>query len=197
MARPATRPKKPFASLQGRHKDQDAEPYATKHACANHQVTYYVPTQTSSTCPVCEAELEIERLRATLTQSQNELVRTQSQLEKLQPQLDIISAIKNALEVTDQGDLMWLKVQMYQYKIDKSVSLKVTHGRLGRGKKDLPPNGFMAIPRHGEPEAHTCTSMGGLAIAEYFEESTNVIGSAQTMGLLLRAMWRVLPGASE
>lgn len=188
------------AAVQGRHSDQDAEPYATRFTCATHQVTYYVSRGDKQHCPVCSLEDQNTRFRAEISRLYNELQATTNQLERLRPQVDLQSAMKQALEVVDHDDLMWLKTQMYQYRLDKSVTLKVTHGRIAgnrtKPKGNLPPNGFMAMPRRGDPEAYACRSIGGIALAEYFDEAVHTVGSAQAMGLLLKAMWTVLPGAT-
>jgi hypothetical protein len=82
------------------------------------------------------------------------------------------------------------------------VALKVTHGKPAAGKRikrgeKLPPNGFMALPRKGDPEGHLATSIGGLAMAEYLDEAITTHGSAMAMGIMLKAWWKVLPGAQS
>lgn len=188
------------STLQARHGEQDNLPYATKYSCSTHLVSYYAPVNSPVHCPVCALEEEVEQVRTRYQTLANELEMARNKLERLQPQVDLVTAMRGALEVTEKDDLVWLKTQMYQYKIDKSVTLKVTHGKIAGSKRRRRadterPNGFMALPRGGEPEGYLCTSIGGLAIADYFDEALHTVGSAQAMGMLLKAMWQVLPGA--
>jgi hypothetical protein len=151
---------------------------------------------------MCALERDYDEVRAELLAKRNELKVAQGQLARLQVQADVQSAIRAAIPALDDNDFAWLKVQMYQYKIDKSVMLKPTHGqrvggaRLKRGQK-LPPNGFMTVPKRGDPEAHAATSLGGLAMAEYLDEAITCFGSAQAMGVMLKAWWKALPGARQ
>lgn len=172
-------------------------------SCSNHHVTYYRAAGTADTCPVCRLEGGYEGLLAENQKLRNELSLAVGELRRLKPQVDLTTAIRSALEIIGDDDFRWLKAQMYQYRQDKSVTLKVTHGTPAGAKKKpkrgekLPSNGFIAIPRQGDPEGYACTSLGGLAIAEYFDEACTVIGSAQAMGLMLKAMWKTLPGAQS
>lgn len=189
------------AARQVRTVDQDAEPWATKHHCEPHSIDYYVAAGDRVRCPMCHLQRAFDETRAQALSQRNELDQLRAQMSRLQAQVDVQSAIRQALPLLDDNDYLWLKVQMYQYKIDKSLTLKVTHGRLAggvrlrRGEK-LPANGFMTVPRRGDPEAHMATSFGGLAIADYLDEAIALHGSAQAMGLMLKAWWKALPGGS-
>ena len=178
---------------------QDAEEYAKKIKCEKCLIEYYVGLGDRMACPMCNLQRNYDEVRASLIQAQNEVQVLRNQNSRLQVQTDLQAAIRAALEILDDGDYAWLKAQMYQYKIDKSVMLKPTHGRLLNGKRPkrgekLPPNGFMTMPRDGDPEAHACSSLGGLAMAEYLDEAISTFGSAQAMGIMLKAWWKVLPG---
>lgn len=189
------------SALQAKNKEQDVEPYATRMSCSKHQVTYYRPASSTLGCPVCKLEDRVGALDRDNTTLRNKLEMVTGELNRLKPQLDLTSAIRSALEIMGDDDFQWLKAQMYQYREDKSVSLKVTHGRPASAKRKikrgeaLPANGFIAMRRNDEPEGYACTSLGGLAIAGYFDEACATVGSAQAMGLLLKAMWKTLPGA--
>ena len=52
------------------------------------------------------------------------------------------------------------------------------------------------MQRIGDPYGHVCESMGGLAIAQYFDEATNSGGPAKAMEILARAFAEHLPGKS-
>jgi len=203
--RPRTRPGAPGgtrgrpSSAQGRTVEQDAEPYATKNKCSTHLIEYYTPNGERARCPQCEMERDYDEMRAQLFARENELKITSKELERLRVQVEVLSAIRAAIGALDDNDYLWLKLQMYQYKIDKSVTLKTIHGKVGgkrvrRGDK-LSPVGFMTVPKYGDPEAHQATSFGGLAMAEYLDEAITCFGAAQAMGIMLKAWWKALPGA--
>ena len=187
--------------VQKRAQEQDSS-WGTKHVCTEHMIEYYIFTGERVRCPMCTQFRDDDELRAQLLQRENELKMATSQLQKLQVLVDIQTAIRQAIEILDDDDYAWLKLQMYQYKLDKSVALKATHGkpagakRVKRGDK-LPPNGFMALPRKGDPEGHLATSIGGLAMAEYLDEAITCFGSAQAMGIMLKAWWKALPGGQS
>ena len=182
--------------------EQDVRVFATKYRCDLHLVDYYIPHGDVKRCPMCGMEKNYDDARAAVIQLEAELKVATSQLERLRVQVDIQTAIRSAIEVLDDYDYSWLKLQMYQYKVDKSVTLKVTHGKLPAGKRiprgdKMPANGFIVMPRNGDPEGHVCTSIGGVAMAEYFDEALTTVGSAQAMGIMLKAWWKALPGAQS
>lgn len=190
------------ATVQKRAAEQDAEPYATKNSCTGHQIDYYTAVGDRTRCPLCVMERDFDETKAQLLVAQNHLENAQNKLKKIEPQVSLQSAIRQAIEILEDDDYLWLKTQMYQYKIDKSVSLKATHGKLAGGRRvrrgeKLPANGFMSLPRHGDPEGYLATSLGGLAMAEYLDEAISCYGSAQAMGIMLKAWWTVLPGGTE
>lgn len=194
--------RRPVDRIEGRRSrdEQDALPFGEKYACATHQISYYriKGTPQQQRCPVCESDTKIEDLLVEMKDLKNQLSLAQESVLRLQPEVDLLSAIRETLDVLGEEDRLWLKTQLYQYKLDRSVTLHVTHGRpvgARSGSKNR-ANGFMAIPITGEPEAYPCTSIGGLAIANYCDEAISSMGSAKTMALLMRAMWRYLPGAS-
>ena len=184
---------------QARTEKQDMPEYATRLACSHHLIEYYVPHGTSSRCPMCDLGKQYDDVRARVIALENELKIATNQVEKYKEQVEVQTAMRSALEILDDNDYEWLKVQMYQYKMDKSVTLKPTHGKLATGKRikrgaKLPVNGFMTVPRRGDPEAHLATSIGGIAMAEYLDEALTCFGSAQAMGIMLKAWWKALPG---
>lgn len=187
-------------SLQVKHKkdEQDVEPFATKYSCATHQVTYYVPVNRKAGCPVCELDGEVAFLRDLAKKYENEITMLRAANQRMDVEVNVSAAMVNAMETLDEADRMWLKEQLYQYKLDKSVVLKVTHGApQGRSRRrDMKtPNGFIAMRRKGDPEGHVCSSIGGLALARYYEEASTTYGAQTAMDLMIKALWKFLPGA--
>lgn len=165
--------------------------------CGIHDITYkaYKPG-----CPLCSSERENNQLRAAMKEARGKLEILHEQNQKLQLQVDIAYAIREAAELLDDDDMAFLKAVLYEWRDTKSIALKVTHGgaktSTSRDKrKPMPPNGFIIMPRQGDPYGHICSSMGGLAIAEYFVEAQNSVGPAKAMELLVRGMSPYLPGA--
>lgn len=161
--------------------------------CGIHDITY---TAIRPGCPVCDAERQVREMRHTLTEMRNQLAVAVDSIAKLQREVDIVHAIRDAIGLLDDLDMAFLKSVLYQYRDEKSVSMKVTHGSNVKRKKyeHIPPNGFIVIPRRGEPYGHVCSSVGGLAIAEYYEEAMNSSGPAVAMAQLARGMAQQLPG---
>lgn len=188
-------------SLQVKHgkAEQDVEPYATKYSCANHQVTYYVPAnKRDKSCPVCELEAEVHLQRDMILKYESEITMLRRTNERMSAEVDLTSAMKGAVETLDIEDKIWLKEMLYQYKLDRSVVLKVTHGSpsgKSRRRDMKTANGFIAVKRKGDPEGHTCTSIGGLALARYYAEACTTYGAAAAMDLMIKALWEFLPGA--
>jgi hypothetical protein len=182
--------------------EQDMSAYGTKMACSQHLIEYYEPHGSKAGCPMCGMERGVDDLKVEILGLRQQLGQAEEKARRLESLNNVVTAMREAIEVLDDNDYLWLKTKLYQYKIDKSVTLKPTHGQLEGGRRirrgeTLPPNGFMAMPRKGDPEAHLATSIGGLAMAEYLEEAIRVFGAGQAMGHMLRAWWKVLPGAQQ
>ena len=142
-------------------------------------------------CPACAAERDKQRMRESLQEVTSKLDIAMQELARLRVQTDIVAAIREAANLLDESDLAFLKATLYEWRDTKGVSLKVTRG----GKRNGTPNGFIVIPRKGEPYGHSCSSMGGMAIAAYFDEATNSTGPAKAMEWLVKGMYAHLPGA--
>ncbi len=179
--------------------DEAMRAHGMKHTCDKCQITYAVPTGDLAKCPACSLERVVDEQKVEILQLRNELKMATDRLVRAEREVNLQSAMRAAIELCDENDYAWLKTQMYQYKIDKSVILKPTHGRIAGQKSGqrMEVNGFMAVPRKGDPEAHGCTSMGGLAIAGYFDEAVASVGGAAAMATMLRAWYKYLPGADQ
>lgn len=178
---------------------QDSD-FAVKRQCEFHLIEYY--SNMEPRCPMCQSDQVLDQAKQRLVALERENESMRNQLQRLQVQVNLTSAIREAIGILDDRDYVWLKTQMYQYKIDKSVSLKPTHGQIKGGRRlrrgeHLPVNGFMTVPRRGDPEAHMASSIGGIAMAEYLEEAINTAGIASAMGTMLKAWVAVLPGGIE
>jgi hypothetical protein len=145
-------------------------------------------------CPACEAEREMHLMRGALQKVKGELELIAAENHRLKIQVDIVYAIREAVEVLGDDDMAFLKSVLYMWRDEKSVGMKTTHGARKRGKQ-APPNGFIVMPRKGDPYGHLCSSVGGLAIAEYFDEAVNSVGPAKAMEFLVKGMSAHLPGA--
>lgn len=154
--------------------------------CGIHEISY---KSLRPGCPMCELEREVLVLRDALGKLKNELALTHDQNVRLEAQNNFVFAIKEATALLDDEDMGFLKSVLYEWRDTKSLGLKPTHGGESREA-----NGFIVMPRRGDPYAHLCTSVGGLAIAQYFDEAVNSVGNAKAMEHLVRGMAEHLPG---
>jgi hypothetical protein len=185
--------------IQARTATQDANSVATRFACSFCQITYYVPLGLKAQCPLCEAERRVKELQAALMVLKNQLEQSENSAARLRTTVDITVAMRDALDITNAKDLTFLKSVLYRYRADRSaIGLRVTHGSAqGTGRRQhAPANGFLALPRGGEPEAHLCSSAGGVAIAGYFEEAARTSGLPYAMTTIMRAVNPSLTGAT-
>lgn len=183
-------------SLQGRRKDQDSS-VATKFTCAECLITYYAAR---AHCPLCDANRRLKETQAAILQMQREMEFLSNANNRLAEQVDSSRAVRNALELLDDNDRAFLKAVLYQWKTDRSVNLRVTHTSVrpvGKRRSPLRPNGFVAVFRGSDPVGHTCTSMGGVAIAEYYEEGLRTVGHEKALNMLLKGFNELLPGAIQ
>lgn len=161
----------------------------TKYKCSRCAIQYEIKTGAKADCPLCTQEIKTEQMRQALKEATKKLEYLEGQLRRLESQNDLRAAIKNALDLIEAEDLMFLKAVLYRWRQDKSIDLKVTH----HGKTHK-ANGFIAVPRRGEPEGHTCSSIGGVAVAALYDEALRSVGTAEAMRTLLKAAQHLLPG---
>lgn len=188
----------PRVAMQARSADQDMTGYAEKYSCSNHQITYYAGHGDSPLCPVCDSESIIRGLRSSVELLNGQVIHLTNEVETLRREVDITRSMRDALAITDGPDLAFLKSVAYRWRAERALSLKVTHGKGGTTKalrgRPGPANGFVVIPRAGEPEAHVFTSIGGRAIAEYYDEGQRTAGPLQALTMLTRALNAHLTG---
>lgn len=193
-SRPRRRP-----SIQAPFRDPSNDDIASKYTCATCRVTYELPRRQKAQCPLCKAEAEVDQLRQALLEARNLLERQTNELNRLRPQVDLVTAMRQALELIETDDRTFMKSVLYRHRAGESISLQVltTQKRGKRGRVRAVPNGFQAVSRSGT-EAHICTSLGGLAMAGYVKESLATLGPVTTMQHVLRAMsdQLALPGGS-
>lgn len=135
-------------------------------------------------CPLCRARHELQEVKTGLLVMRNKLDRLTDQLAKLEPHVDLVVAMRMAMEVADSNDRTFLKSVLYRYRDDKStLSMKPIHTR-----PNQPVNGFLVTVRHADSEAHICTSPGGVALAGYYDEAVRTGGVATAIAVLIKAV---------
>jgi hypothetical protein len=149
-------------------------------------VIQYDSVEAKPRCPLCVQEIKTEQMREALKVATNKLEQMEKQLKDLDARQNLQSAFHAALDICNDKDLVFLKSVLYRWRADRSITMKT----MGVPK----PRGFIAEPRRGEPESHVCSSIGGLAVAAYYQEALRTVGSAQAMAILLRAAQHLLPG---
>lgn len=176
-----------------------------KGSCATHLTSYYKLPGRPLRCPACLVEGQVEQLESANHKIENELVMLREEVKFLKAEVDLTDAMRSALDLCNEQDRAFIKGVLYEFRSDRSVALKVTHGQTksnkSRGKIPVngktPVNGFIALPRSREPIAHTCTSIGGQAVAGYYEEAMRTHGNSTALQLLLRAWNAELPGGLD
>lgn len=186
----------PPPTMQARDAEQDVEPYMTKMSCSKCQISYYIEPKSKPRCPLCDAEAKLVDLRQALTVQRNLVQRLEESVEAMRSHLDLVFAMRSALEITSSEDLAFLKSVLYRHRQDKgSVNLRTTHGKAIKRGRSLPPaNGFLVQCRYGEIETHLCVSLGGLALAGYFDEAMQSLGQPTAMTLTMKALHETLTG---
>lgn len=179
-------------SIQAPMRDPANDRYAKRFACARCKITYDVPEGVRAQCPLCDAQAEVDQMRRALLEANNKLELQTNELNRLRPQVDLVAAMRQALELADSEDLTFLKSVAYRCRAGEPVSLKVmlvmpAGGPRQRRGRAMKPNGFVAVFRDHE-ETHRCTSMGGLALARYVGEGLASVGPISTMQHVMRAM---------
>lgn len=183
--------------VQGRTADQDS-PGRTRYACSKCDITYYVKSGPKPKCPVCEAQRRILELRNTMAAMRNQIEQLEGVNRRMAASLDLVTAMRDAVPLIGPDDLIFLKSVLYRYRAEaSSIHLRITHGAAKRKSGRPPANGFLAVLRGGDPEAHTCTSIGGVAIAGYYEEALRASGVPTAMATIMRALNRTLSAAAE
>lgn len=180
--RPVTMP------VQAKTQEQDVDGLV-RHSCSMCQITYYTPKRAKPQCPLCATELRVVELMDVITGLRNRVEKIEDENSRMRAQIEVTTAIKQAFDAIGSQDLVFLKTVLYRFRDDPtSIKLKVTHGEKG-------PNGFVALTKKGEPEGHYCSSVGGVAIAGYYEEVVHIASVNQAMAVLMRASGGVLaPG---
>jgi hypothetical protein len=167
---------------------------AVRSACSKCSIIYYTPNGYTPFCPLCDAERRIRDLQAQILKAENAAEVARGETRRIQAHVDIVLAIREALDITSEEDLVWLKSVLYRWRDHKAaVQLKILHAApTGRNRNrklvSPPPNGLLADFKDGEPEAHLCTSIGGIAIAGYYGEAWRHSGQASAMESLYRAL---------
>lgn len=196
----ARRGLRPIAGIQGRLAGDCQDEIAHQYSCSICLITYPVPMGKKAKCPLCDERARVRQLQQDLMILTRQIETSENANAKLRTSVDSVSAMKDALTVADERDLTFLKALLYQFRADKSgVVLRPTHGKARpstahNGKQVAPANGFLLKVGDCEWEAHACTSVGGIAIAGYFEEALRSAGYATAMTILMRAVGPHLTG---
>lgn len=183
-------------SVVSRVNDPGNGGFTQKYACATCQITYEVPRGKISKCPLCVSRESEQQLRAALQEHRTRLERAINELNRLKPLLDLVVAMRSALEVTGPEDLTFLKSVGYRFRDNDSIRLKVLSGR-NKDNRTTPIGFVLDHMQARDPEVHKCTSIGGLALAGYVEQSMRTVGRHTTMQHLLHALNDHLTGGLE
>lgn len=189
---PATRrqPRRPTRRMPSPEEVALAETVGAKLThCDKHAIDYYTFEAQLIVCPACDLESRVTQLEIDLKAARNAVDRLVNERDQAQKLVNMVAAMRDAVFLMDADDLVWVKAVVYRWRMDRSIKLKPLHDT-----KHEHPTGLMAVPTKGDPEARTCTSIGGVALAGFIEESNQSQGAEDTMSSLARAMHRHLQG---
>jgi hypothetical protein len=176
-------------AVQAALRDPSNDNFARKFQCSTCRIAYDVPRGQKAQCPLCQASAEVAQMREALLEMKNKLEAATNELNRLRPQVDLVLAMRDALDLIGVEDRTFLKSVAYRYRAGEAVTLHVTMAQTAgrRGRVERTPNGFLAKCPTGN-EAHHCTSIGGLALAQYTRESLATVGPVTTMQHVMRAL---------
>lgn len=169
-----------------------------QYDCGAHKITYW---STRPGCPLCEADRDIKRLRESTKQLAEENMYLREQLHAAHMQTDSVVGYRTASGLLDDDDRSFVKTVLYRVRDESSVSLRPMFAeREVRGRRQTEIKriavGFIVTPRDGDSYPHECTSIGGLAIADMFDEAVNSIGLSQATKNMVRGLADLLPGSA-
>lgn len=167
--------------------------------CGIHNVTYRAM---KAGCPVCDIEKDLANNKRAVRELTGENRLLKEELRTARQNSDSISAFREAAGLLGEDDRAFFKTILYQWRDEKSISLRPMHeDRQIRDRNRLKEKritvGFVVVPRVGAAYGYTCSSIGGLALADLFEETTNSGGSSEAMRLLVRGLADLLPGSAR
>lgn len=177
--------------VQGRTREQ-VTPLATQYSCSSCGIRYSVPKGEKAHCPLCAEMRLVKDLRYALSEAIGKTASLTDTVNQLSAEVNRISAIRLALDVTNAGDRTFLKSVLYRYREDPLITLQSTYSSFG--DKNSKRDRFIVESRRtrGAHESHTCTSPGGIAIVNYYLEATREGGAKGAMKILMRALGQEL-----
>lgn len=147
---------------------------------------------TTSPCPLCAEVKRSEQLRQALTNATSRLELLEEENRGLEASVSLKNAMRDAMDLLDADDRLFLKQVLYQWRHDRSVSLKVARTPPGTA-----PHTLLADYRHTDAEGREFTSIGGRALVGFYYEAQREHGAVAAMKLLLGAGQHLLPGGLD
>lgn len=178
--------------VQARTVDQqDGLGVADRYACSSCRITYQVAQGERARCPLCDMKRRYLELQNASTMLRNQLELSEESRNALGVVADVVVAMQRAMDLVDLDDMTFLKSVLYRFRQDSTdISLGVLRAKAENGRSRV--IGFLAHPRYGDPEPRACTSVGGVALAGYYDEVSRSTGSVAALSTLIRAMNQVL-----
>lgn len=175
--------------MQARLKE-GATSVSHQYRCSACAITYDVPTGAKAECPMCALEKQAKGLKVELDKALETIRGMEVRLGALGAQVDQVAAMRDAVAVIGQEDLVWLKAVLYRYREDRSIYLLAVSEQGTRAARGpFQRNTFALVVGRGR-DNETCrmVSAGGVAILGYYDGLTREVGTNQAMSYLLRAL---------
>jgi hypothetical protein len=170
-----------------REKSSDGStPVQGKAECSRCLVSYWVPSGAKPRCPLCDANVTIQDLRAALRKAIAERDAAHETASRATAHTDLVLAMRSTVDLMSAEDIGFIKGILYRYRESKStINVKVTHSITGK------VNGFLIahrVDKRQDLESYACTSVGGVALAGYVEEAIKQVGQPGAMAILMKAL---------
>jgi len=150
-----------------------------KHSCSACKIDYLSQGK-NPICPLCEKIHENESLRKQIGELAMDLQMTRDDLRRSETRSDMVSVLREALDLADLEDLATLKVIVYRWRAAQDTfKVTVVHApskskRGERAKLEMRPDPHTR--EYFEP-----VSVGGVAFVETFEELIKAQGHVKAM----------------
>lgn len=166
----------------------------TKYTCSLCMIDYHVVEGNHAVCPLCDANREMEALREQLHSTSQQVGLLQSDLRRARAEADLVTAMRESLDLTDSQDMAEMKAIAYRWRANPDkVVVQYTTPKVGRFA-DGSDIALTVHLREGQRkhEVFVPSSIGGVAFARFYADLCRARGNVQAMNGYTQAMAKQL-----